>query len=165
MKIINKTPRFIFCSTLIMITLMTSAIVLPLAAIGRAMKFFLILILVSVALTSCKKEQDLAPKQQVVSYHIECEYCLIYFEDNVWNHLNELERSRNQYLNISGTWDYSFTNTKLDSLAVKFYVGPLGAPQTIKGFIATTDNRKLLINENMGGDHGTEKTFTLALKD
>lgn len=112
---------------------------------------------------SCKKDQDITPKDQIVNYHVECDYCLVYVEDNTWNYLNELERSKNQHFNISGKWDYQFVNTKLDSLTIKFYVAPY-FKQSIKAIVTTNDNRKLVINEYLGGDFNYEKSFTLKLR-
>ncbi len=60
---------------------------------------------------SCIKEEQIMPSDQVVTYSLKCEDCLIYLEDDKWNRYNELDRSKYQYFNVKGSFRYQFTNT------------------------------------------------------
>lgn len=60
---------------------------------------------------SCIKKEQIMPSEQVVTYSLKCEDCLIYLEDDKWNRYNELDRSKYQYFNVKGSFRYQFTNT------------------------------------------------------
>lgn len=60
---------------------------------------------------SCIKKEQIMPSEQVVTYTLKCEDCLIYLEDDKWNRYNELDRSKYQYFNVKGSFRYQFTNT------------------------------------------------------
>lgn len=114
---------------------------------------------------SCKKG---TPSVQKIKYHVECSYCSIYIEDDVWNHLNELERSKNQHFNVSGTFDYEFINTTLDTVSITFFNGSFAKAQNVKASITTNDGKSLQINEKIGfdanGNYPIDKKFFLPLR-
>ena len=70
-----------------------------------------VLFTVIMSATSCIKEESIMPSEQVVTYTLKCEDCLIYLEDDQWNRHNELDRSKYQYFNVKGSFRYQFTNT------------------------------------------------------
>ena len=91
-----------------------------------------VLIIVIMSATSCIKEEQIMPSEQVVTYTLKCEDCLIYLEDDKWNAGNELERSKNQYFNVKGSFRYQFTNTTgLDSVTAVVSVSVLYPRQQI----------------------------------
>ena len=60
-------------------------------------------------LASCEKTQTI-PDVQIVTYSLSCEDCLIQLESDKWNRNNELDRSKNQSFNVTGSFVYSFDN-------------------------------------------------------
>lgn len=96
------------------------------------MKKLITITLAALLLASCTKQKDIVEDVQKVTYEIECKYCLVYVEDNVWNRTIENERGKNQYFNVAGKWTYEFINTKLDSVKARIYIGTLGTGQNVK---------------------------------
>ncbi|MFB5946116.1 hypothetical protein [Albibacterium profundi] len=123
------------------------------------------------ALASCSKEKESFDPQQKITYQVECDYCLVYIEDNVWNRNNKLDRSKNQHFNVDGNWRYEWVNTELDSIEMKIIVGVLGGKQNVKASIRTNDGKSVSFDEVMGyndnpmkEDYGFEKVLKLKLK-
>jgi|SRR3954466_6714558 len=97
----------------------------------------LLLTLLIAGLTSCSKEQQPEPTN-TVTYHVECDYCSVYVEDNVWNHTNHIEGrpdAVSQHFNVNGVWNYSFDNKVLDTASLTVYVSPLTGAQIVKASI------------------------------
>lgn len=75
---------------------------------------------------SCIKEDiSVPPTEQVVTYAISCKDCLAVIESSKWNSGNELDRSKSQYFNVTGSFRVSFTNTELDTARVVVSVSAL----------------------------------------
>lgn len=122
-------------------------------------------------LASCGKETELVPKEQVVTYTLTCQDCLIYLEDSKWNRNNKLDRSKNQYFNVKGDFSYKFTNTVgLDSVEATIYVGVFGPRQKVTLRIHESLHGKSLLYDHelglgnaFGDDDRTEVTVALGL--
>lgn len=134
-------------------------------------KFIAIAALILVALVSCNKEKEVIEPIQKIAYNVECAYCLVYIEDNVWNRMNELERSKNQHFAVNGKWRYEFMNTKLDSVEMNISVSVMGGKQNVKASISTNDGKSVSINETLGysdspldDNYGFERVLKLQLK-
>lgn len=134
-------------------------------------KIIAIAALTLVALVSCNKEKEVIKPEQRITYNVECDYCLVYIEDNVWNRTNALERSKNQHFAVNGKWKYEFTNTKLDSVEMMISVSVMGGKQKLKASISTNDGKITSINELMGynndptkEDYGFDRSLKLQLK-
>lgn len=104
------------------------------------------IILLAVLLFSCSKKIE---ENQTVTYKVKCESCLVYIEDNVWNRYNELERSKNHHFQVNGYFEYTFVNTKLDSVSAKFYVDVFHPNQVIESSI-TSGSKSVKMKEIFG---------------
>ncbi|TZF81796.1 hypothetical protein FW774_17215 [Pedobacter sp. BS3] len=123
------------------------------------------------AATACKKDNEPTPEPspaQTVTYAVECTYCLVYVEDNYWNHTSETERGKNQHFVVSGKWHYSFENKGLDSVKMDISVSALQYAQPVKASITTSDNRRAEFNNYLGfeltGLYPYDTTLALNLK-
>lgn len=121
-------------------------------------------------LSSCSKDADVTPAQKV-TYQVECDYCLVYIEDNYWNPASQTERGKNQHFNVNGKWKYEFENKDLDSVEMRIYTGSLNGSQMIKASISTNDNRRVSVSEMFGfnenilePDYPTDKIIKIKLK-
>jgi hypothetical protein len=111
-----------------------------------------VLFIVIMSATSCIKEEQIMPSDQVVTYTLKCEDCLIYLEDDKWNAGNELQRSKNQYFNVKGSFRYQFTNTTgLDSVTAIVSVSVLrGDSQVIYLNIWDNQGRATRVIDTLG---------------
>lgn len=105
-----------------------------------------------IVMASCRKENPVLPSEQVVTYALTCEDCLIYLEDAKWNRRNELQRSKSQYFNVRGDFKYSFTNTAgLDSVEASVSVSVLyPAEQVIRLNIFDNQGRSVQVIDTLG---------------
>lgn len=120
----------------------------------------LIMFALIVLATSCGKEELVKP-EQTVRYTVECDYCLIYVEDNTWNRTNELERGKKQHFVVEGKWNYEFVNKgDLDSVKMEISVSIFTNVQKVKASISTNDKRRVEYNDLLGFD-GISDSFKL----
>ncbi|PPK98997.1 hypothetical protein [Parapedobacter indicus] len=99
-----------------------------------------LLFIAAITIAACSKEQ--LPETQSVTYQLNCKDCVIYLEDDKWNHYNELDRSKFQYFNVKGSFTYTFDNVgQLDTVNAKVFVSVFNAAQRID----------LTISENLRG--------------
>src|SRR5690606_10992913 len=117
------------------------------------------LFIVIMSATSCIKEEQIMPSEQVVTYSLKCEDCLIQLEDDKWNAGNELERSKNQYFNVKGSFRYQLTNTTgLDSVTAVVSVSVLYPRQQVV-YLNIWDNqgRSTRVIDTLGFSHDYRK--------
>ena len=117
------------------------------------------LIIVIMTATSCIKEEQIMPSEQVVTYSLKCDDCLIYLEDDKWNAGNELDRSKNQYFNVKGSFRYQFTNTTgLDSVTAVVSISVLYPRQQVV-YLNIWDNqgRSTRVIDTLGFSHDYRK--------
>lgn len=123
-------------------------------------------------LTSCTKEESVQPTvdKNEIQYVFKCRSCLVRFEDDVWNRTNELDRSKDQYLNVYKEMSHTFIhkNPKLTSLRVLFYVSVFQVGwQDVelivrKGGVEIAHEKFRLGYEGLT-DYGLEKSFEIKL--
>ena len=132
-----------------------------------------VLIIVIMTATSCIKEEAKLPTDQVVRYSLSCEDCLIQLESDKWNRYNELDRSKNQYFNVTGSFVYSFDNpiNGLDTASAVVSVSVLyPREQVIKLVIMDNQGRRVSVTDTLGfspdyrKDDKYEVTVKLPLK-
>lgn len=100
-------------------------------------------VMISVMLFSCSKKTDVNPRK-IVTYTVECGYCTVYVEDNVWNRYNEQERSKNQHFNVNGKWFYRFSNSELEEATMNIVVSVTsGVRQEVKALIQTNNGKSV----------------------
>ena len=112
-----------------------------------------VLFIVIMSATSCIKEEQIMPSEQVVTYTLKCEDCLIYLEDDKWNRYNELDRSKNQYFNVTGSFVYSFDNpiNGLDTASAVVSVSALyPREQVIRLVIMDNQGRRTSVTDTLG---------------
>lgn len=117
------------------------------------------ILIVIMSATSCIKEEQIMPSEQVVTYTLKCEDCLLQLEDDKWNAGNELERSKNQYFNVKGSFRYQFTNTTgLDSVTAVVSVSALYPRQQVV-YLNIWDNqgRSTRVIDTLGFSHDYRK--------
>lgn len=93
-------------------------------------------------LTSCSDKDEVNPIQ-TVTYQVECESCLVYVDDNY------RKGDIRQHFVVSGEWEYSFENLKLDTARMEIYVSVFSPPQEIKASIFTNNGKKSSLAENI----------------
>lgn len=117
------------------------------------------LIIVIMTATSCSKEEIPLPNQ-VVTYSLSCEDCLIQLESNKWNRYNELDRSKNQTFNVTGSFVYSFDNpvNGLDTASAVVSVPVLySREQVIKLVIMDNQGRRVSVTDTLGFSYDYRK--------
>lgn len=131
------------------------------------------ILIVIIAATSCSKEESPFPTDQVVTYSLSCEDCLIRLESNKWNRYNDLDRSKNQSFNVTGSFVYSFDNpvNGLDTAAAVVSVSVFyPREQVIKLGIMDNQGRRTSVTDTLGfspdfrKDDKYEVTVKLPLK-
>lgn len=118
------------------------------------------LIIVIMTATSCIKEEIPLPMNQVVSYSLSCKDCLIQLESDKWNRYNELDRSKNQSFNVTGSFLYSFDNpvNGLDTASAVVSVSVLyPVEQVIKLVIMDNQGRSVSVTDTLGFSYDYRK--------
>lgn len=118
------------------------------------------IIIVIMTATSCSKEKSPLPTDQVVTYSLSCEDCLIQLESGKWNRHNELDRSKNQSFNVTGSFVYSFDNpvNGLDTASAVVSVSVLyPVEQVIKLVIMDNQGRRVSVTDTLGFSYDYRK--------
>lgn len=128
-----------------------------------------VLFIVIMSATSCIKENITLPTDQVVRYSLSCADCLIYLEDDKWNRYNELDRSKNQYFNVTGSFVYSFDNpvNGLDTASAVVSVSVLyPIEQVIKLVIMDNQGRRVSVTDTLGfsPDYRKDNKYEVSVK-
>ena len=128
-----------------------------------------VLFIVILAATSCIKEEAKLPTDQVVTYSLSCEDCLIQLESDKWNRYNELDRSKNQYFNVTGSFVYSFDNpvNGLDTASAVVSVSVLyPREQVIKLVIMDNQRRWVSVIDTLGfsPDYRKDDKYEVSVK-
>src|SRR5690606_785432 len=127
------------------------------------------LFIVIMSATSCIKEEIPLPTNQVVRYSLSCEDCLIQLEDDKWNRYNELDRSKNQYFNVTGSFVYSFDNPAngLDTASAVVSVSVF-YPREQVIYLKIWDNqgRKVSVTDTLGfsADYRKDDKYEVTVK-
>lgn len=127
------------------------------------------LIIVIITATSCIKEEIPLPIDQVVSYSLSCADCLIQLESDKWNRYNELDRSKNQSFNVTGSFVYSFDNpvNGLDTASAVVSVSVLYPVEQVV-YINVWDNqgRSARVIDTLGfsGDYRKDDKYRVSVK-
>lgn len=116
--------------------------------------------LIAFATIGCSKEELLEPikEEQIVTYEVTCEDCLLEITSSKWNASNELERSKNQYFNVTGSFKYSFTNTnELRKANATVSVSAMSTTtQDVTLIIYDNQNRRIHVQEELGFSWGPD---------
>ena len=115
-------------------------------------EILIVIIAAAITSSSCSKEEWPTPSEQVITYTLKCDDCLIYLEDDKWNAGNELQRSKNQHFNVKGSFWYQFTNTTgLNSVTGKIWVSALTqGPQVVYLSIRYNQGRSVEVRDTLG---------------
>src|SRR5690606_1699332 len=128
-----------------------------------------VLFIVIMTATSCIKEESPLPRSQVVRYSLSCEDCLIQLESDKWNRYNELDRSKNQYFNVTGSFVYSFDNpvNGLDTASAVVSVSVLyPREQVIRLVIMDNQGRRVYVTDTLGfsPDYRKDDKYEVSVK-
>lgn len=135
-------------------------------------KLITLFVLLGTIFTSCKKEETVkadAVASNQVEYQFKCVSCLVQFEDDIWNHTNELDRSKYQYINVYKGATYTFTNKVIEETKIKFYMGSIAfgvqdCELIVKKGGKVIAHEKFKLGYTYDKDYGYEKFFNISLK-
>lgn len=136
------------------------------------MKNYIIALLFLSTLASCSKSniEPNKPTEEGVTYKVECNQCLVEFEDSKYNRTNELERSRSQTIVVTGSWEYNFSKSDLEVASMDITISVFQGKQDIKGSIIVDGevmaefNGSLGPNDNPFDDYRTNEILEVVLK-
>lgn len=127
------------------------------------------ILIVIISATSCRKEESQFPTDQVVTYSLSCEDCIIRLESNKWNRYNELDRSKNQSFNVTGSFVYSFDNpvNGLDTASAVVSVSVFyPREQVIRLSIMDNQGRRTSVTDTLGfsPDYRKDDKYEVSVK-
>lgn len=121
------------------------------------MKTLLTIAGICIVLMSCTKSQDVKPtKLLTVTYTVDCNYCLVYVEDEQWNRNNHVDGrpdAVSQHFNVNGHWSYTFNVVKLDTASLRVYTGSFHPEQYVSAKITTSTGKSANLGLKMGVDN------------
>jgi hypothetical protein len=131
------------------------------------MKTLLLLAAIAIALSSCTKSNNDPKPVQKVTYTVDCDYCLVYIEDAVWNRDNAATTDRpdatSQHFNVDGHWTYTWENTHPINYGSIHIIGSsYGGSQKVHASIKAGGMQTKTIDTILDADH-SEAYFELIL--
>ena len=136
------------------------------------MRILLLFILTCILFSACEKvEYAPVPLQQHgVTYKVECNECVVYFEDNNYNRVNPFRDQITQHSLIQGSWSYNFDPKDLEYLYLEVYVSTFSPQQHIKASISIDGEIVSSFTGDLGiprqpGEYETSKILELKLNN
>lgn len=131
------------------------------------MKTLLTIAGICIVLMSCTKSRDVNPvKPLTVTYTVDCNYCLVYVEDEQWNRNNHVDGrpdAVSQHFNVNGHWSYTFDVVKLDTASIRVYTGSFQPEQYVSAKITISTGKSDNLGLKMDIDN-IEQYIQLAIK-
>lgn len=114
-----------------------------------------LLALLIFGLTSCSYREDVEPAIQTVTYQVECDWCVVYFEDNRY------QGDYRQEIAIDGYWEYTFDQKYLKTARLEVWIPIFSALQHLRASISTNNGLKTQISEDVVGGENVKLELPL----
>lgn len=102
-----------------------------------------LLALLIFGLTSCSDREEVEPAIQTVTYQVECDWCVVYFEDNRY------QGEDKQGVAVDGIWNFTFEKRAIDTARMEIYVSVFSLPQHVRASITTSDRLRTSFNDHV----------------